>query len=305
MSALPKVGIIGCGFVGATTAYTLLVEGIASELVLIGREKKEVEGQGMDLMQGMEFLQSAKVISGSDYKLCKDCDIIVITAGAHQEKGETRLDLVKKNAVIFKEMIPKITQYNKKAILIVVTNPVDVMTYLTLQYSHYPKERVIGTGTSLDTARFRYFISEQLKVSPNSVHAYILGEHGDSSFPVWSSATIGGVNLKHFPNLDLKARARIYEKTKNAAYEVIARKGATYYAIALTIADLIKAIAKDSNRVLPLSCYQKEWDVCLSVPVIVNKKGIDRMLPLDLDKQEMAALKKSAVILKEARKTVK
>src|SRR3989344_3435274 len=303
MRSMPKIAIVGCGFVGSTTAFSLLVEGVPSELVLINRTKKEAVGHGLDLIHGMEFLQSAKITSGNDYKLCKDCDIIIITAGAHQEPGETRLDLVNKNTKMFKEMIPKIVKYNKKAILVVVSNPVDITTYLTLKYSKYPKERVIGTGTSLDTARLRYYLGDYLKVSPNSIHAYVLGEHGDSSFPVWSSATIGSIKLKHFHGVNSHVLNNAFEKTKNAAYEVISKKGATYYAISLTVVEIIKAIANDSNRVMPVSCMVNDYyglsNVCISVPVILNRNGINKILKVDLDKNEINSLKKSASVIKE------
>ncbi len=303
MRSMPKVGIVGCGFVGSTTTFTLLLEGIASEIVLINRTKKEAVGHGLDLVHGMEFLQSAKITTGSDYKLCKDCNIIIITAGAHQEVGETRLDLVNKNTKIFKEMIPQIVKHNKKAIFIVVSNPVDIMTYLTLKYSKYQKDRVIGTGTSLDTARLRYYLGSYLKVSPNSIHAYVLGEHGDSSFPVWSSATIGSINLKHFHNVTNEILNKAFEKTKNAAYEVISKKGATYYAISLTVVEIVKAIANDSNKVMPVSCMLNDYyginNICLSVPVILNRNGINKILKVDLDKKEIENLRNSASIIKE------
>ena len=303
-----KIAVIGCGFVGSTTAYTLLLEGLASELVLINRDKDEVMGHALDLKEGMEFMESSKVIFGSDYKLAKECDIIVITAGAHQEKKETRLDLISKNAKIFKNIIPKITQYNKKAIMIIVTNPVDIMTYLALKYSKYPKERVFGTGTSLDTARLRCFLGNEINISPLNIHAYVLGEHGDSSFPVWSNASISGTNIKHFDKVNKKVLDKGFSKTKNAAYEVISKKGATYYAIALDICNIIKAIDHNSNRILPVSTMLNNYHglsgVCLSVPCIINSKGIDGVIKIELDSTENEMLKRSYNVIKTALKNL-
>jgi len=297
-----KIAVIGCGFVGSTTAFNILLDGLASELVLINRDKDEAMGHALDLREGMEFMQSAKITSGSDYKLVKGCDIIIITAGAHQDKNETRLDLISKNTKIFKDIIPKIARYNKNAIMIVVTNPVDVMTYLTLKYSKYPKNRVFGTGTALDTARLRYFLGDELNISPSSVHAYVLGEHGDSSFPVWSHASIGGVNIKHFNELNDKVLNKIFTRTKNAAHEVISKKGATYYAISLTVCDIIKAIVHNSNRVIPVSTslnnYHGISDVCISVPCVINSKGISKLIKIDLNHNELESFKKSCNIIK-------
>ncbi len=294
---MPKVAIVGCGFVGSTTAFSILLEGVASELILIEKTKKSAEGQALDLEHGMEFLRSAKIISGSDYKLLKSADIIVVTAGAHQELNETRLDLVSKNSKIYKEIIPKIAKHNKKAIMIIVTNPVDVMTYLAIKYSKYPKQKVIGTGTSLDTARLNYYLSEKLKVNPLDIHAYILGEHGDSSFPAWSTATIDGIKIKHYIKATKKILNYCYKKTKNAAYEIISKKGATYYAIALTITEIIKAIAEDNNKVMPVSTLLENYygisDVCLS-----------KIFKTELDKSEINSLNKSAKIIKETMKSM-
>lgn len=298
-----KVAIIGAGFVGATSAYALFIQGIASEIALIDVKKEKAEGEALDLVHGMLFSKYTKVTYGSDYKLCQNADIIVITAGANQKPGETRLDLTKKNAKIMKEIIPQITKHNKTAILLMVTNPLDVMTYLALKLSRFTPNKVFGTGTILDTARFRHNLSEYYNVTPQSIHAYILGEHGDSEFPVWSSANIAGIPLKDFEKYNTKKLDEIFQKTKNAAYEIISRKGATYYAIGLSITKIIKTILTDQNEVLPLSTFLKDYyginNVCLSIPVIIGRKGIIKKLKIPLDKTEIKALKKSANIIKK------
>ena len=299
-----KVAIIGAGFVGSTSAYACLIEGAASEIALIDVNKEKAEGEAMDLQHGLQFKPNTKISFGSDYSLCKDADIVVITAGAHQKPGETRIDLVKKNSAIFREMIPRITSNNNDCILLVVSNPLDVLTYLALKYSKFPRHKVIGSGTILDTARFRYLLGQYFEVSPNSVHAYIMGEHGDSSFPVWSTANIAGVSLKKLKKYNRKAMDSIYAETKNAAYEIIAKKGATYYAIGLGVSKIVKAILSNQNEVLALSSYLSDYhglsDVCLSVPTIVNRQGIKEHIKLPLDFWERRQLRKSANLIKKA-----
>jgi len=298
-----KIAIVGAGFVGSTAAYACMIDGAASEIALIDVNKEKAQGESMDLQHGLPFRPNVKITFGDKYDLCRDSEIVVICAGAHQKPGETRLELVSKNATIFKQMIPSITRHNKGCIFLVVSNPLDVLTYLALKYSKFPKNRVFGSGTLLDTARFRYLLSQYFEVSPNSVHAYILGEHGDSSFPVWSSANIAGVNLKHFKRYSKKAMDKLYQKTKNAAYEVIARKGATYYAIGLGIAKIVRAVLSDQNEVLALSSYLNNYhgvnDVCLSVPTIVNRSGIKDHIKLPLNFWERRQLRKSASLIKK------
>lgn len=304
MIKISKVAIIGAGYVGATAAYALMINGIVSEIALIDVNKEKAEGEAMDLQHGLQFKPNVEIVFGDDYKLCKNAKIVIITAGAHQKPGETRMDLVKKNSEIFKEMIPKIVKYNKECILLVVSNPLDVLTYLTLKYSRFPKNKVIGSGTVLDTARFRYLLGEYFEVNPNSVHAYILGEHGDSSFPVWSTANIAGVSLKNFKKYDEKKMIEIYEKTKNAAYEIIAKKGATYYAIGLGITKIVNAILSGHNEVLAVSGYLNNYngvsDVCLSVPTILDSTGIKEQIVLPLNDLEKAQLKNSANKIRDA-----
>lgn len=281
-----------------------MINGMASEIALIDVNKEKAEGEAMDLQHGLQFRPNIQITFGNDYKLCKDADIVVITAGAHQKQGETRLDLVKKNSEIFKDMIPKIVKNNKKCILLVVANPLDVLTYLTLKYSKFPKNRVIGSGTVLDTARFRYLLGEHFQVNPNSVHAYIMGEHGDSSFPVWSTANIAGVPLRNFKKYDQKKMDAVYDKTKNAAYEIIAKKGATYYAIGMGITRIVNAIIAGHNEVLAVSGYIENYngvsDVCLSVPTIISKEGIKEQILMPLNDLELSQLKNSADRIKES-----
>ncbi len=297
-----KIAIIGAGFVGSTAAYACLIDGAASEIALIDVSKEKAEGEAMDLQHGIPFKQNAKITYGNDYSLCKDAVVVVICAGAHQNKGETRLQLVERNAEIFKKMVPGITKHNKDCILLVVSNPLDILTYLTLKYSKFPKHKVIGSGTILDTARFRYLLGNKFGVSPGSVHAYILGEHGDSSFPVWGSANIAGVPLNKFKKYNKKAMDSVYQETKNAAYEIISRKGATYYAIGLGVAKIVRAILSDQNEVLALSSYLKSYngvsDVCLSVPTVINRNGIKEHIVLPLNSFEKKQLKKSADVVK-------
>ncbi|MBI2134468.1 L-lactate dehydrogenase [Candidatus Woesearchaeota archaeon] len=299
---MSKVAIVGAGFVGSTAAYSLLIDGAASEIALIDVNREKAEGEAMDLQHGLQFRQNVKIEFGSGYELCKNADIVIICAGAHQKPGETRIDLVKKNSVIFGEMIPKIVKHNKSCIILVVSNPVDILTYLALRYSKFPKNRVFGSGTLLDTARFRYKLGQYFEVSPNSVHAYILGEHGDSSFPVWTTANIAGINLKYLKKYNKKAMDRIFSETKNAAYEIIAKKGATYYAIGLGVSKIVNTILSNQNGVLALSSYLKNYhgakDVCLSVPTVINRSGIKEHLVLPLNAHEKKLLRKSASIIK-------
>jgi len=304
-----KVAIIGAGFVGSTAAFALLNDGAASEIALIDVNREKAQGEAMDLQHGLMFKPNVNITFGNDYSLCKDAEIVVITAGAHQKPGETRIDLVNRNSAIFKQMIPQIIKHNRNCILLVVSNPLDVLAYLTLKYSKFPKHRVIGSGTILDTARFRYMLGRYFGVSPNSVHAYIMGEHGDSSFPVWSTANIAGVSLRNFKKYNKKAMDKIYAETKNAAYEVIAKKGATYYAIGLGITKIVKSILSGQNEVLALSSYLENYhgisDVCLSVPTIINRNGIKEHIVMPLNSLEKKQLRKSASVIKNVIKQCK
>jgi len=312
----PKVSIIGAGNVGSSFAFALMISGIAREIVIIDKDTKKAAGECMDLNHGLSFTHPT-TISSQDYEGCSGSDIVVITAGARQKPGQTRIDLVQTNTDIFKQIIPQITKYAKEAIILVVTNPVDILTYVTLKISGLPANRVIGSGTALDTSRFRYLISEHCKVDPRNVHAYIIGEHGDTELPVWSNASIGGMKIekycptcKNSDNCDHgKELEKLFDEVKDAAYKIIEAKGATYYAVALALVRITEVILRDENSVLPVSTLIKDYnginDVCLSLPSIVNKNGVEHFLRIDLSKEEQGQLKHSANTLKEIVKNIK
>lgn len=307
-----KVAIVGSGFVGSTTAYTLMLSGLVSEIILVDVNKDKAEGEVMDMNHGMPFVRPVRIYSG-EYSDCTDSEIVIITAGAGQKPGETRLDLVHKNAAIFKSIISEITKYNKDCILLVVTNPVDILTYVTLKKSGFPKNKVIGSGTVLDTARFRYLLGEHVSVDSRNVHAYIIGEHGDTEVPAWSITNIAGIPMDNycgtFNQCDSMSKLTIYENVKNAAYKIIERKGATYYAIALAVRRIVEAILRDENSILTVSSLIEGHyglsDVVLSLPTVVNKNGIDRIIDLPLNESEQDALIKSGNSLKEVIKELR
>ncbi len=297
-----KVAIVGAGFVGSSAAYQIMGDGSATEIALIDKFATKAEGEAMDLNHGLWFKPHQKIVGGGSYELCKDAELIVITAGANRKPGQTRLDLVKINASILKEVIEGVTAHNKHAMIMVVANPVDVITYLSLKQSGFPENRVFGTGTMLDTARFRYFLGEHFGVSPESVNAYILGEHGDSQFAGWSMANIGGAPLNSLKQYDKEAMEVLFQKTKTVAADVIAKKQATYYAIGLIVARLVKAVFSDEDHVFPLSTMMHNYygvsDVCLSVPCVLNRKGIKEQLKIPLNAEEQELFRKSAETLK-------
>ena len=303
-----RVAIVGAGHVGATFAYALLLRGIASEIVLINLHQERAEGEAMDLKHGMLFTQPVHVWAG-DFADCESADIVVLAAGVAQHPGETRLDLLKRNVEVFKKIVPDIVQHNREAILIIVTNPVDVLTYITWKISGLPPSQVIGSGTILDTARFRYLLSEHFHVEPRSVHAYIIGEHGDSQVPVWSLANIAGIRLDEYSHLngyrlDIAEKAEIARNTRSAAYEIIRRKGATYYAIASGLVRIIEAIVRNENSVLTVSSLVNNIyglkGVSMSLPSVVNRQGAVQTLEIPLAEEEYGALDRSAQIIGEA-----
>ena len=303
-----KVAIVGPGNVGSTFAFALMISGLAREIVLIGRDRKKAEGECMDLNHGASFVQPVRVYAAG-YEECKDADIVVITAGARQEPGESRLDLTQRNAAIFKQIIPSILEHERDAILLVVSNPMDVLTYLTIQLSGSPPQRVIGSGTVLDSSRFRFLISQHCRVDPRNVHAYIIGEHGDTELPVWSHANIGGMLFPRYcPQCKMQCDYKtelgaLFEEVKNAGYKIIEAKGATYYAVALALVRIVAAILRDENSVLPVSTLIHDYyginDVCLGVPAIVNRSGVEGILRLDLSLTEQKQLHRSAEALQE------
>ena len=304
MSIKPgKVAIIGAGFVGSSAAYQIMGDGSATEIALIDKFAGKAEGEAMDLNHGLEFKPHAKIIGGGSYELCKDAELIVITAGANRKPGQSRLDLIKINASILKEVIEGVMQHNKEAMILVVANPVDIITYLSLRQTGYPSHRVFGTGTMLDTSRFRHFLGEHFHVSPESAHAYVLGEHGDSSFAAWSTASIAGVPLDSMEEYDREAMDVLFQKSMTIAADVIAKKQATYYAIGLVVARLVKCIFSDENHVFPLSTLMKGYygvsDVCLSVPCVLGRSGVIKQLQIPLSEEEQAKLAHSAKVLKD------
>ena len=301
-----RVAIVGVGNVGATLAYTLLLSGIAPEIVLIDVNRARAEGEAMDLNHSVPFAPPARVWAG-DYDDCAGAIATVITAGAAQRPGESRLDLAKRNATIFRQIVPSVAEANPEGIILVATNPVDVLTYETWRLSGLPPGRVIGSGTILDTARFRYLLSEHFGVDPRSVHAYIVGEHGDSEVPVWSLANIAGMRLPDFCAVqgiryDTGAMDAIFAETRDAAYRIIERKQATYYAIGAAMLRLIEAIVRDQDTVLSVSSridsYFGMTDVAFSLPTVLNRGGVAQVLRLHLDASEMDGLARSVEVLK-------
>ena len=301
-----KCAIIGCGFVGATIAFALTQKSLFSELVLIDSNHAKAEGEAMDLSHGLPFAHPMKVYAG-DYKDIADCYLIIITAGTAQRPNETRLDMVHKNVEIFKSIIPNITKYNNSAILLVVSNPVDILTYCTIKLSGFPAGRVLGSGTVLDTARLKYHLGQQLCVDSRSIHAFIIGEHGDSELAVWSSANVSGIDLEDFHGLCSSCREvsfnQTYENVRDSAYEVIERKGATYDGIAMAVTKIVLAIIRDEHSVLPVSGYVDGHyglsDLCIGVPSIVGSNGIEKVLDIPLNEEENERLINSVKTLKK------
>ena len=301
-----KVAIIGCGFVGSASAFSLMQSGLFSEMVLLDVDKNRAEGEAMDISHGVPFARQMKIYAG-DYDDIVDAAIIVITAGANQKPDETRLDLVHKNVAIFKSIIPEIAKRNCQGILLIVSNPVDILTYTALKLSGFTENRVIGSGTLLDTARLKYQLSEHLKVDSRSIHAFIIGEHGDSEIAAWSSANVSGIPLSDFCEMrghfeHEEKTKEIAEKVKNSAYEIIERKHATYYGIAMAVKRICEVIIRDEKSILPISSMMHgEYgidDVVLSMPAIVGKHGIENKVPILLNDEEQEQLRASADTLK-------
>ena len=306
MVNIQKAAMIGCGAVGATSAFSLMQSGLFSELVLIDANQQKAEGEATDLSHGLPFGRPMKIYAGT-YDDLADCYLIIITAGAAQKPDETRIDLVNKNVKIFKSIIPEIVKRNTEGILLVVSNPVDILTYVTLKLSGFPTNRVIGSGTVLDTARLKYLLGEHLQVDSRSIHAFIIGEHGDSELAVWSSANVSGVDLNHFCELrghynHMEAMERIYTDVRDSAYEIIEKKGATYYGIAMAVRRICEAVVRDEKSILPVSCaLHGEFGIdgaTLSIPCIVGKEGAEKIIPISLSDEEHTKLHYSAEMLK-------
>jgi len=293
-----RIVIIGVGAVGSTTAYTLLLRERMDELVLIDAHKEKAIGDALDMNHGLAFLGKARVWAG-DYKDCAGADIMIITAGVAQRPGESRVDLLKRNIAIFESITNEVLKYNTDGILLIASNPVDIMSYFTWRKSGWPAARVIGSGTLLDTARLRYLIGDKLTIDPRSVHAHIIGEHGDSELAVWSLANLAGSEIE----LSKEDKEEIFLNTRDAAYRIIEAKGATYYAIALALDRICTAILKNEAAVLNVSTLLNNYyginDVYLGVPCVVDRSGVREVLPLHINEEEQELLRKSGNKLKE------
>ena len=297
-----KVVIVGCGFVGSSSAFALMQSGLFSEMVLIDVDRDRAEGEAMDISHGVPFAGPMKIYAG-DYDDIKDAAILVITAGANQKPEETRLDLVQKNSKIMESVVSEIAARDYKGILLIVSNPVDILTHVAMKVSGFPENRVFGSGTVLDTARLRYHLGQHLGVDSRSVHAFVIGEHGDSEIAAWSSANVSGVPLNDFCELrghyqHEESMERIAEEVKNAAYEIISKKRATYYGIAMTVKRICESIIRDERSILPISrMIHGEYGIegmALSMPAVLGENGVQTRVPISLNEEEQTKLKQSA-----------
>lgn len=296
-----KIGIIGSGFVGTSFAYAAMIKNLASEILLYDVNFDKAEGEAMDLDHGLMFVETGGVKAVKSYEELQDADIIVITAGANQKPGETRMDLVEKNAAIMKEIIAELDKHASHAILIVVSNPVDILTNIAVKLSNRPSCKILGSGTVLDTSRFRYLLSEKFHVSSHSIGGYILGEHGDSEIAAWSTVNIGGKGINGW-NITDEEKKNLEDQVRCAAYEIIKRKNATYYGIGLALCEIIESINYQQNMILPVSSLLPEslgfGSVCMSLPAVVSMNGIEKIIDLPLIETEREALKNTAQMLK-------
>jgi L-lactate dehydrogenase len=304
-----RVVIVGTGFVGMSYAYALLNQGTLEEIILVDIDSRKAEGEAMDLNHGLAFAPRKMLIRSGTYEDCKDAKLVVITAGVNQKDGETRIDLLNRNAKIMQSVVKEIMKHGFNGIFLVATNPVDILTYIVWKSSGLPSNRVIGSGTSLDTARLRYEISQYINIDVRNIHAYILGEHGDSEFVCWSNAFVGVKPLKDvidsmpaqikFSDLD-----KIYLDVKNSAYEIIQRKRATYYGIGMALVRITKAIFNNENRILPISVFNDDvYDIdnlYIGLPAVLNENGVDHVVKLNLNDEELKSLKRSSSILKRS-----
>lgn len=305
-----KVVLVGTGFVGMSMAYSMLNRGGVSELVLVDIDKDKTIGEEMDLSHGLSFAPQKMVIKAGDYDDCKDAHVVVITAGVAQKPGQTRLELAETNTRIMKDITQKIMKSGFNGVIIVASNPVDLMAYVVAKVSGFPKNQVIGSGTVLDTARLRYIMSDYLKVSSKNIHAYIMGEHGDSSFVPWNHVYVGCKRIKDVMkdnNHDIKDLEKIHKDVVNAAYEIINKKKATYYGIGMALSSLVKAVLDNENSILTVSTYLKDGeygqdDIYIGVPAIINNNGVRELLNIELTSDEQEKLDNSCKIIKEMRK---
>ncbi len=307
MNSIQKCGVIGVGFVGATSAFTLATSGLFSELVLLDMNEKKAEGEAADINHGVSFVQPCTVRAGS-YQDLSECGLIVIAAGANQKPGETRVELLGRNHRIMSSIIEQITAVNKDAVLLIVSNPVDVLTYMAQKLSGFPAGRVIGSGTVLDTARLKYLLGRYLNVDSRNVHAFIIGEHGDSELAVWSSANISGVDLADYCRItgsddSSSALQRIYERVRDSAYSIIEGKGATYYGIGMAVRRIATAIVRNEHSVMPVSTLTDGHygidGLCLGLPAVVGREGAEHVLDIPLSNKELRRLQDSAEKMRE------
>ena len=298
-----RVIIIGCGNVGMSYAFSLLNQNTnVNELVLIDINKDRIIGEVMDLNHCLAFSPSKIDIRVGDYSDCRDAKLIVIAAGANQNPGETRMDLINKNSKIFKSIITEVMKNNFKGYFLVATNPLDIMTYITYKYSGMTPNKVIGSGTSLDTARLRYIVGEKVGINPKSIHTYVIGEHGDSEFVLWSSALIGSEKIDKYLTQD--EMIKIEDDVRNAAYEIIDRKGATYYGIAMCLTRITTAILNNENTIITVSSYDEENDIYFSTPSVINKDGATKKMKIELNNEEQEKLDNSINVIKDAIKRI-
>lgn len=307
-----KAAIIGCGFVGSATAFALMQSRLFSEIVLLDANHDKADGEAKDIAHGIPFAGQMKIYAG-DYGDIGDASIVIVTAGANQKPDETRLDLVHKNVGIYKSIIPQIVESGFGGVLLIVSNPVDILTYAAVKLSGFPEHRVIGSGTVLDTARLKYALGEHLSVDSRSVHSFIIGEHGDSEIAAWSSTNVSGIPVNDFCEMrghfnHQESMERIAADVKNSAYEIIAKKQATYYGIAMSVKRICECIVRDEKSILPVSSMLHGLygidDIALSMPAIVGAEGIETHVPISLDEKETAALLASAKTLKEVAKSL-
>ncbi len=294
---LSHIAIVGVGNVGSTLAYSLMLSGVVRKLTLIDSNKNQADGQAIDLRHCMQFVPFVDIVAGCSFSLLEEASIVIITAGIAQQPGQTRLDLLFENKKLYEKIIPQIIAVNSSCIIIVVTNPVDALTFITQKISGLSPSKVFGSGTVLDTARLRYLIGCRLQVSPKDISAYVLGEHGDSGFVWWSRASIGGVALRAFP-YPKTFEEEVLKQTRSSAYDIIQKKGSTYFAIALAVCKIVKAIILNQQRLFAVSTYFN--DVALSIPTIIRREGACQTLDLELDAKETRELEKSRLIIKEA-----
>lgn len=307
-----KVAIVGVGNVGTTIAYTLMMQGIFSEIALIDINRDKAEGEALDMNHGVSFVEPVQITAG-DYSLCRDADLVIITAGANQKVGETRIDLLRRNAAIFQTIVENIAaNAPHQPLLLVVTNPVDVLTYVTYKLSGYPKNKIIGSGTVLDTGRLKYVLSRYTGVDSRSIHTYVLGEHGDTEVAAWSVTSIAGLSIDGYCDGAKTCKGQelpqLFDRVRNAAYEIIEKKGATFYAVGLAVSRIVQAIVNDEKSVLTVSSVlEGEYgieNVCLSVPTVVGKDGIERILEAPISTEEQESLRHSAHTLSESLRAI-